>query len=108
MFSHFIHAEFGCWLVGRQAASPLDLLDLLLEAGAEVNHARACDGNTALHLCAMRGFAAGVRLLLRHQSRDDGDGKQGGGADRTLLNKAAQTALFLAGNEETRRALLEY
>jgi hypothetical protein len=95
LFQNFLLAEFGFWIGSRQA--PLDLLDLLLEAGAAVNHARACDGCTALHLCSMRGFAAGVRLLLRK-----------GAADRTLLNRAAQSPLFLAANDETRRALTEY
>lgn len=74
----------------------LDLLDLLVERGAEVNAAN-WDGGTPLFTAALAGKTAAVQRLLCH------------GADPNLKNKIGQSALQYArmgsNNEEAIRLL---
>ena len=72
-----------------------DLLETLLEAGADVQ-APTGKGNTPLHIAAFRGHVNAVRLLLRH------------GADRAARNPGGETAADLArryGQDEVVRVL---
>ena len=82
-------AEFG-WVGGRC----YDLLDLLLKDKANVRHARAADGQTALHAVVSRGLFDEARLLLR------------AGADAYAPNGRGVSPLYLAPSEEMRRLFL--
>ena len=64
---------------------------LLIENGARIDHIDS-DGNTELHLAAMRGFADLIRLLLEK------------GADIHAVNQKNHTALYYAAKHGYRHA----
>ena len=51
--------------------SRLESTRLLLSAGAHLN-AQDCEGGTSLHVCALRGHASTMKLLLSHPAAKDG------------------------------------
>jgi ankyrin repeat protein len=68
----------------REAEPSAEVIDILLDAGADVN-VRTAKGNTPLHVAAYKGYAGTVQLLLAR------------GASRTARNMQGQTPEDLAG-----------
>jgi ankyrin repeat protein len=68
----------------REAEPSAELIDILLDAGADVN-VRTAKGNTPLHIAAYKGYTGTVWLLLAR------------GASRTARNAQGQTPEDLAG-----------
>ncbi|CAK9064067.1 unnamed protein product [Durusdinium trenchii] len=93
--------EFGDWDTALTAAAEhghLEVVCLLLEAGADKNAAGEFFGGTALRAAATRGHLEVVRLLLR------------AGADKNAATTDGETALMRAahnGHLEVVRLLLE-
>jgi ankyrin repeat protein len=71
-------------LLDAAKAGQLDLVNKLLSKKADVNHAEAGSGATALHLAAMEQHASVVSALLKH------------GADVNLKTLSGRTPLLLA------------
>lgn len=68
-----------------------DMSKLLIESGAKPNQ-KDVQGNTELHLAAMRGFDEVIRLLVKH------------GADVNAVNNSNHTALYYAAKHGYRSA----
>lgn len=77
-------SEFGFALEIAAATNQLEAVQLLLEAGADVNLSYGPVGNTALHAAAVGGHARIIQTLLY------------AGAGTLMLERDGRTALFLA------------
>jgi hypothetical protein len=51
--------------------SGVNMIELLLEYGADVNHQNIYGGKTSLHIAAQHGYVDVARFLLKHGARTD-------------------------------------
>jgi ankyrin repeat protein len=84
---HLHHGRTPLQFAAEMAA--LDIIPILLEAGADVNEPAALDaGGTALQLAAIKGYMGIAKLLLERGARVDAPGAYTHG--RTALEGAAE------------------
>jgi hypothetical protein len=55
----------------------IEIVQLLLDAGADMNEASTIDGSTALHLAARGGYESIVEMLLQHSANIDAKDSSG-------------------------------